>query len=216
MTSETQDVNAVVRGARAEYREKQIVEAAVSLMQTKGSHAVSMQAIAKSAGVSVGLLYKYFSDREQILLAAITRVLEGFRVRVPAAIEASEDPVHRIIAAFTEFCQVVDEHRQAVVLTYQTSRSLSRDGLASIQSQELATLQPLIDVVGEAVDKGDLYEVDAGTLGHDLMALAHMWALKHWYFQQTQVSLSQYIDRQVRTVVLSNLSTSARKRVNLN
>ncbi|MCF2572520.1 TetR/AcrR family transcriptional regulator [Brevibacterium sp. UCMA 11754] len=216
MTSETQDVNAVVRGARAEFREKQIVDAAVGLMQTKGSHAVSMQAIAKSAGVSVGLLYKYFSDREQIVLAAITRVLEDFRLRVPAAIEATEDPVHRIIAAFTEFCQVVDDHRQAVVLTYQTSRALSRAGLASIQSQELATLQPLIDVVAEAADKGDLHAVDASTLGHNLMTLAHMWALKHWYFQQTQVSLSQYIDRQVRTVVLSNLSDGARKRVKLN
>ncbi|MDN5656559.1 TetR/AcrR family transcriptional regulator [Brevibacterium sandarakinum] len=215
MTSETQDVNAVVRGARAQFRERQIVDAAVSLMQTKGSHAVSMQAIAKSAGVSVGLLYKYFSDREQIVLAAITLVLDDFRLRVPAAIQNADDPVDRIIAAFTEFCRVVDDHRQAVVLTYQSSRSLSRSGLQSIQSQELATLQPLIDVVDEAAKTGDLREVDAGTLGHDLMTLAHMWALKHWYFQQTQVSLGQYIDQQVRTVVLSNLSDSARKRVNL-
>lgn len=215
MTSETQDVNAVVRGARAQFRERQIVDAAVSLMQTKGSHAVSMQAIAKSAGVSVGLLYKYFSDREQIVLAAITLVLDDFRLRVPAAIQNADDPVDRIIAAFTEFCRVVDDHRQAVVLTYQSSRSLSRSSLASIQSQELATLQPLIDVVDEAAKTGDLREVDAGTLGHDLMTLAHMWALKHWYFQQTQVSLGQYIDQQVRTVVLSNLSDSARKRVNL-
>lgn len=215
MTSETQDVNAVVRGARAQFRERQIVDAAVTLMQTKGSHAVSMQAIAKSAGVSVGLLYKYFSDREQIVLAAITLVLDDFRLRVPAAIQNADDPVDRIIAAFTEFCRVVDDHRQAVVLTYQSSRSLSRSGLQSIQSQELATLQPLIDVVDEAAKTGDLREVDAGTLGHDLMTLAHMWALKHWYFQQTQVSLGQYIDQQVRTVVLSNLSDSARKRVNL-
>lgn len=215
MTSETQDVNAVVRGARAQFRERQIVDAAVSLMQTKGSHAVSMQAIAKSAGVSVGLLYKYFSDREQIVLAAITLVLDDFRLRVPAAIQNADDPVDRIIAAFTEFCRVVDDHRQAVVLTYQSSRSLSRSGLQSIQSQELATLQPLIDVVDEAAKTGDLREVDAVTLGHDLMTLAHMWALKHWYFQQAQVSLGQYIDQQVRTVVLSNLSDSARKRVNL-
>lgn len=215
MTSETQDVNAVVRGARVEFREKQIVDAAVRLMQTKGSHAVSMQAIAKSAGVSVGLLYKYFSDREQIVLAAITRVLEDFRLRVPAAIEEAVDPVHRIIAAFTEFCEVVDDHRQAVVLTYQTSRSLSRSSLQSIQAQELATMQPIIDVVDEAAKKGDLRAVDVGVLGHDLMTLAHMWALKHWYFQQTKISLSQYIDQQVRTVIVSNLSDGARKRVNL-
>lgn len=213
MTAESQDLNAIIRGTRAEYREKQIVDAAISLMQKKGAHSVSMQAIATSAGVSVGLLYKYFSDKEQIVLAAITRVLEDFRLRVPAAIAAAEDPVNRIIAAFTEFCHVVDEHRHAVVLTYQASRSLSLDGLKSIQSQELETLQPLIEVVQEAAKTGDLRSVDAGTLGHDLMTLAHMWALKHWYFQQIDLDLERYIDQQVRTVVLSNLSDSAQDRV---
>ncbi|PMD02230.1 TetR/AcrR family transcriptional regulator, partial [Brevibacterium paucivorans] len=93
MTADSEDINAIVKGARAEFRERQIVEAAVRLMQKKGTHSVSMQAIAKSAGVSVGLLYKYFSDKEQIVLAAITRVLEEFRLRIPAAIAEATDHV---------------------------------------------------------------------------------------------------------------------------
>lgn len=95
------------------------------------------------------------------------------------------------------------------MLTYQVSRSLSRDGLESIPAQELATLQPLIDVVAEAGAQGDLHNVDANTLGHDLMTMAHMWALKHWYFQRIGLDLDTYIDRQVRTLVLSNLSPEA-------
>ena len=121
MSAESEDLNAIVRGARAEFRERQIVDAAVRLMQEKGTHSVSMQAIAKSCGVSVGLLYKYFSDKEQIVLAAITRVLEEFRLRVPSAIAEAGGPVDKVIAAFSEFCRVVDEQRHAVVLTYQVS-----------------------------------------------------------------------------------------------
>ena len=210
MSAESEDLNAIVRGARAEFRERQIVDAAVSLMQEKGTHSVSMQAIAKSGGVSVGLLYKYFSDKEQIVLAAITRVLEEFRLRVPSAIAEAGDPVDRVIAAFSEFCRVVGEQRHAVVLTYQVSRALSKDGLKSIQDQELETLQPLVDVVAAAVEAGDLRDVDAQTLGHDLMSTAHMWALKHWYFQRIGLDLDTYIDRQVRTLVLSNLAEAAR------
>ena len=45
------------------------------------------------------------------------------------------------------------------------------------------------------------------------MTMAHMWALKHWYFQQREVGLEEYIHQQVRTVVMNNLSESARKRV---
>lgn len=213
MTAESESLNAIVRGARAEFRERQIVDAAVTLMQQKGAHSVSMQAIAKSAGVSVGLLYKYFSDKEQIVLAAITRVLEDFRLRVPGAIAEERDPVLQVIAGFTEFCRVVDEHRHAVVLTYQASRSLSLDGLQTIQGQELETLQPLIAVVTVARDQGDMREIDAGILGHDLMTLAHMWALKHWYFQQIELDLDSYVRQQVRTLVLGNLTEEARRRV---
>ncbi|WP_420095579.1 TetR/AcrR family transcriptional regulator [Brevibacterium sediminis] len=211
MSAESEDLNAIVRGARAEFRERQIVDAAVRLMQEKGTHSVSMQAIARSGGVSVGLLYKYFSDKEQIVLAAITRVLEEFRLRVPSAIAEAAEPVDKIIAAFTEFCRIVGEQRHAVVLTYQVSRALSKDGLKSIQDQELETLQPLVDVVTAAVEAGDLRDVDAQVLGHDLMSIAHMWALKYWYFQRIGLDLETYIDRQVRTLVLSNLSEAARR-----
>lgn len=211
MTADSEDLNAIVKGARAEFRERQIVEAAIRLMQKKGTHSVSMQAIAKSAGVSVGLLYKYFSDKEQIVLAAITRVLEEFRLRIPAAIAKATDHVDKVIAAFSEFCRIVDEQRHAVVLTYQVSKSLSKEGLQSIQAQELETLQPLVDVAAAAIDAGKLRNVDAQTLGHDLMVIAHMWALKHWYFQRIGVDLDAYISQQVRTVVLSNTEASAKR-----
>ena len=65
--------------------------------------------------------------------------------------------------------------------------------------------------VTAAVEAGDLRDVNAQTLGHDLMATAHMWALKHWYFQRIELDLDTYIDRQVRTLVLSNLSETARR-----
>ena len=93
MSAESEDLNAIVRGARAEFRERQIVDAAVRLMQEKGTHSVSMQAIAKSCGVSVGLLYKYFSDKEQIVLAAITRVLEDGLACATVATIAAVSPI---------------------------------------------------------------------------------------------------------------------------
>ena len=77
-------------------------------MQEKGSNAVSMQAIARAAGVSVGLLYKYFSDKEQILLAVITRVLGAFRTRVPEAIEGIDDPVVAVVEAVRRAAEAGD------------------------------------------------------------------------------------------------------------
>ena len=140
-----------VQDARAQVRVRQIVDAALSLMQERGSNAVSMQAIARESGVSVELLDKCFSDKVQVLLAVIRRVLGAFRERVPQAIEGLDDPVESVIEAFAEFCRAVDDNRHAVVLTYRESRLLSRAGLADVQRQELETLQPLVEAVRRQV-----------------------------------------------------------------
>jgi AcrR family transcriptional regulator len=212
MSIDKADVQTAVQGARAELRGRQIVDAAIALMQEKGSHAVSMQAIARAAGVSVGLLYKYFSDKEQILLAVITRVLGAFRTRVPEAIEGIDDPVVAVVEAFAEFCRAVDDHRHAVVLTYRESRALSKDGLADVQRQEFETLEPLVAAVRRAADAGDLRDVEPELFAYDLLVLAHTWALKNWYFRAQGTDVDQYVSRQVRTVVLGALTDEARQR----
>ena len=206
------DVQAAVQGARAEARGRQIVDAAIGLMQEKGSNAVSMQAIARAAGVSVGLLYKYFSDKEQILLAVITRVLGAFRTRVPEAIEGIDDPVVAVVEAFAEFCRAVDDHRHAVVLTYRESRLLSRAGLADVQRQELETLQPLVEAVRRAAEAGDLRDVPPEIFAYDLLVLAHTWALKNWYYRRLEMDVDEYVRRQVHAVVLGGFTDAARAR----
>ncbi len=53
-------------------------------MEREGSHAVSMQALAAEAGVSVGLIYRYVGGKDDILLAVIVNVLDDL---VPVAVD---------------------------------------------------------------------------------------------------------------------------------
>ena len=50
-----------------ESKRRQIVEAATECFATRGYHAVSISEIAESAGISKGLLYNYFSSKEELL-----------------------------------------------------------------------------------------------------------------------------------------------------
>ncbi|MGN0064230.1 MAG: TetR/AcrR family transcriptional regulator [Nocardioides sp.] len=166
-------------------------------MEREGSEAVSMQALAAEAGVSVGLIYRYFGSKDDILLAVITQVLDAFATQVPAAIEAAgDDPVRRVAAAFGAYCRVIDEHRHAAVLTYRESKSLDADGRARIKRLEVETSQPLRAVVSEGIDAGVLVSDDPDLVAYNLLLLAHAWALKHWYFEQTK-NLDSYISAQL-------------------
>ena len=64
-------VEDAVRAVRVSSRRRQLLDAAVAVMERTGFHQMSMQALADEAQVSVGLFYKYFGSKEDILLAAI-------------------------------------------------------------------------------------------------------------------------------------------------
>ncbi len=160
-----------------------------------------MQALAEEAGVSVGLIYRYFGGKEQVLLAVIVDVLRAFAEDVPAAMEAAGgDPIRRLSAAFEAYCRVIDRYRHAAVLTYRESNALSAEGRTEIKRLEIETSEPLREAVRQGVDAGLLIADDPDLVAYNLLLLAHSWALKHWYFERT-MTLDQYIAAQ-RTLAL--------------
>ena len=181
---------------RAELRSEQLLAAAAKLMERDGSQAVSMQAVAEEAGVSVGLIYRYFSGKDELLLAVIVDVLETFATAIPAAIErAGDDPVERLVAAFRSYCEVIDARRHAAVLTYRESKSLSTEGREKIKRLEVQTSEPLRRVIRDGVEAGVLTTSDPDLVAYNLLLLAHAWALKHWYFEQT-LTFDDYVRKQ--------------------
>jgi AcrR family transcriptional regulator len=165
-------------------------------MSTTGFHATSMQAVAERAGISVGLIYQYFGNKDELLVAVIVDILEDFRDQVPAAIAAAgEDPVDRFGAAFRICCQVVEAKREAVTLTYRESRTLPADGLERIKDLELQTAEPIRQAVADGIDAGVFRAVDARLVVHNVLLLAHAWALKHWNLARF-LTLDQYIEQE--------------------
>jgi AcrR family transcriptional regulator len=76
--------------------------------------------LATEANVSVGLIYKYFGGKEDLLLATILRIQDAFRDQLSPVIEAAGgDPVEQLVAGIRRYIQIVDENLDAVVLTYR-------------------------------------------------------------------------------------------------
>jgi hypothetical protein len=66
----------------------------------------------------------------------------------------------------------------------------------------------LHDVITEGQVRGVFLPVDAGLITHDLMMLAHSWALKHWHLTPTY-TLEEYIESQLAMVLRSLLAPDA-------
>ena len=59
-----------------ESKRRQIMYAAIECFATSGYHSVSISDLAKHAGISKGLMYNYFSSKEELLKTIFAEVME--------------------------------------------------------------------------------------------------------------------------------------------
>ncbi len=74
---------------RAEQQRIRILDAAQACFVREGFHAASMASIAEAAGMSAGLIYRYFDSKSAIILAIIERQLQDKLANIA---KLAEDP----------------------------------------------------------------------------------------------------------------------------
>ena len=94
----------------AEARREQLLDVAKAIVIQRGFHAVSIEGVAREAGISRPIVYGHFHDLEGLLDALVSR--EGARALgqlaevLPAAL-AHSDPVERLAAALGGYLEAV-------------------------------------------------------------------------------------------------------------
>lgn len=99
----------IPRQARATQTASAILEAAAQILEARGLAGFTTNTVAERAGVSVGTLYQYFTDKNAILLALAKQEVELALVDVERALSGAVDPtpggrvramVHAMVHAF--------------------------------------------------------------------------------------------------------------------
>lgn len=88
--------------ARARAQCDRILDAAQQCFIEHGFHAASMANIADAAHMSAGLIYRYFENKNAIILAIIQRQLQGARADI-ATLQSDTDIAALIVRLFTRW-----------------------------------------------------------------------------------------------------------------
>lgn len=177
---------------RVRQRREQIITAAVQLFSEQGYYRTKVQDIAKQAGISTGLIYQYVEYKEDLLLLAILDVLDSYAVEIPRAVRGIEDPLKRCCTAFRTYCQVVDSRRDATLLAYRSTKSLSPERRRVIKDAERQTNHIINGYIQACIDQGLFRPVDGEIVTYQMVMYAHAWALKHWQLAK-HFTLDTYI-----------------------
>jgi TetR/AcrR family transcriptional repressor of nem operon len=79
-----------------------VIEAALTLIRTKGYHHTSIADIAEVCGLLKGSIYHYFPGKQELALAALDRVIEDTRAKLFAPAADETVPASKRLAALGE------------------------------------------------------------------------------------------------------------------
>jgi AcrR family transcriptional regulator len=192
-----------------EERRGQIVRAAVKLFSAQGYYTTTIQQIAREAGVSTGLVYQYFRDKDDVLLLALMLVLDSYEHEIPRQLRGIEHPVERLCQAIRTYCAIVDRWRDATVLTYRSTKSLRAERRTLIMDGETRTNRILEACIKSCVEAGHMQAVNEELLAYSHVMFCHAWALKHWAVGK-RYSLDQYVLEGLRLLVVPFLTEKGR------
>ena len=105
-----------VRGVSGDDRERAILATAERLLGERDLHAISVDDLARGAGISRPAFYFYFASKEAVLLALLDRVVAEARAQRGDVLEhVAEDPPARLREAISAFVETFSTHRAVTV-----------------------------------------------------------------------------------------------------
>lgn len=113
------------RQARRQAQRARILAAAQECFIRSGFHGASMAAIAKTAGISPGLIYRYFENKNAIILAIIDSQLATARQRI-RDMRATDDMSQGIVDYF-EAHDTTDHGSMNTALFFEIAAEATRD-----------------------------------------------------------------------------------------
>jgi len=104
--------------AHATETRERIMAGAQHAFATSGYRGTSVPAIARQAGVSVGLIYRYFSSKEELFLSVCQQSSEAQLNELAALLAQIQDPRARLRAAVDQFVNSLTDEGWGAIMVH--------------------------------------------------------------------------------------------------
>jgi len=143
-------------GTRAEAQRDRILCAALKCFIEHGFHAASMASIADAAKMSAGLMYRYFANKNAIVLAIIERQLEEKR-SVIRQLHSSTDIAARLLQTFEQW-RARDPNVMSAALFLEMSAEATRNPqiARALRSADMVTRAEFQTWLGRSRNEGGM------------------------------------------------------------
>ena len=177
-------------GEQRAMRQKQIIDAAMSLALESGAPSITVAAVAKRAGISRSLVYEYFSSSADLITDLVLEELDYYKERLTNAVQGVKDPYTYIELWIAEALQYVADGRHLLVKSLnsvaapdfrkeeisQGHRNLMATIIDPLRMIEIADLGLAVSYLQSAIDAA-AKRIDAGNEAAPEIQNAQLFAI---------------------------------------
>jgi len=169
-----------------------ISEATLSLSNEKGFSAMSMRDLSARAGLSMGALYSYFSNKDE-LLDMIQR--QSLRVAARVLVDqltGIDDPLHKLKQAIYAHLYLSEIMHPWFYFSYMEAKNLTKQVQKKAIGLELFTEKIFIDIIEQGKQDRTFKDVNKALVAAMIKAILQDWYLKRWKYEMRNISVEQY------------------------
>ena len=159
----------------------QIATGASTLFRKKGYLQTSTREISRATGLSIGNLYDYINSKEDVLYLVfdVFHSMWGSRLEQEGVLKI-EDPVQQLETAIQKMLELVETHRDMILLMYTESKLLPEKFLKNILEKESELVQCFEKILVKGVEKGVFKVKDPFFLANIIVYLLSIEPLRGW------------------------------------
>jgi AcrR family transcriptional regulator len=165
------------RRMRAPERRQQLLEVARKVFGRRDYHTVTMDAVAKEAGVTKPILYDHFPSKRELYLALLEADLANLKERLRDALEHSKGNRERIRGSFQAYFDFVDDHAEGFRLLMQEAVGGERQFRDMVGRFRDEVLTQVTDVIVRE-SRGGLDREKAEDVALGLIGMAELAAMR--------------------------------------
>jgi AcrR family transcriptional regulator len=141
-------------------RRDRVIEAAMALANEGGYDAVQMREVAAQARVALGTLYRYFSSKDQLLVAAMAHWTRQLEVRLAERPPPGETPADRVTDVLLRASRTLERAPELTAAVVTALSSLTTEDPEALEfAREVYSV--MHDIIEHAMDDGEVPAKDA-------------------------------------------------------
>ena len=131
-------------------RQRQLIDAALSIALESGAANISVAAVAKRAGLARSSMYEYFSSSADLIADLVIEELALYQKRLAQAVKGTEDPYQHIELWIAEALQYVVDGRHMLIKSLNAAAipDFRRDEISQGHRNLMTTISAPLQEIG--------------------------------------------------------------------